>query len=399
MSAVSTKRVGTAELVGRARDLKGLIAANAAENEECRRIADTSIEALEEAGLLRLMTPARLGGSEVGLRTKMEVESMIAEADGSTAWVTNLINACNWLASLLPDDAQQEIFGADPNAKVAGVLAPTSETKAEAGGIRVTGRWSWASGSLHATWALGGVPILDEAGNVVDRALVFMPMSELDVEETWFVAGMQGTGSNTILAEDVFVPYHRVLSISEALKGKYPTEHKDEAIYRSAFLPLLALTLVGPLLGLGRAACDLVIEKAPRRAVTYTKFERQSDSAAFQIALSEASMRVDSAYLHAFRAADDIDSYAAEGANMEYLTRARVRADAGYVSTMIVSAIQILLDAHGASSFAQASPMQRIWRDANTGGRHAIVNPLIAGEIYGKALVGVPPEEQITELI
>jgi hypothetical protein len=43
--------------------------------------------------------------------------------------------------------------------------------------------------------------------------------------------------------------------------------------------------------------------------------------------------------------------------------------------------------------------MQRIWRDANTAGRHAVVNTLVSEEVYGKALLGIGPEGQITDLV
>ena len=78
---------------------------------------------------------------------------------------------------------------------------------------------------------------------------------------------------------------------------------------------------------------------------------------------------------------------------MDYLTRARVRADTGWTSKRVREAIALILDAHGASGFADSSPMQRIWRDANTAGRHAIVNELVNEELYGKALLGFGIDE------
>ncbi len=164
-------------------------------------------------------------------------------------------------------------------------------------------------------------------------------------------------------------------------------------------MPVLALILVGPLLGLGRAALKLAIEKAPKRAVSYTRLATQAESTAFQLKIAEAAMTLDDAILHAHRGADDIDTWAARGEKMDYLTRARVRADTGWTSSKVREAITLILDAHGASGFADSSPMQRIWRDANTGGRHAIVNPMVNQELYGKALLGIGPEGQVTDLI
>jgi alkylation response protein AidB-like acyl-CoA dehydrogenase len=391
--------VDAEELIRRATELQPLLAKNAARTEADRRVPEENIEAIREAGLFRLMVPKRLGGHETTIKTKMEVSAALAEACGSTAWVTGLTNVCGWLVGTLPDQAQQDVFGADPDARVAGVLAPSPDIEKVDGGYVVSGRWAWSSGSLHATWALGGVVQLGPDGAPIDVGSVIMPMSELTIEDTWFVAGMKGTGSNTVVADRVFVPDHRYASVPAGIAGHYGTEHTDEALYHSALIPVLALILVGPLLGLGRAALKLAIEKAPKRAVSYTRLATQTESTAFQLKIAEAAMTLDDAILHAHRGADDIDGWAARRETMDYATRARVRADTGWTSTKVREAISLILDAHGASGFADSSPMQRIWRDANTAGRHAVVNPLVNQEVYGKALLGIGPERQVTDLV
>jgi alkylation response protein AidB-like acyl-CoA dehydrogenase len=387
------------ELIRRAVDLQPLLARNAARTEADRRVPDENIEAIREAGLFRLMVPKRLGGHETTIRTKLEVSAALAEACGSTAWVTALTNVCAWVVGTMSDHMQQDIFGADPDARVAGVLAPSPDVEKVDGGYIVSGRWPWSSGSLHASWGLGGVVQVGPDGVPIDIGTVLMPMSDLTIEDTWFVAGMKGTGSNTVVADRVFVPDHRYASVPAAINGVYATEHTDEALYRSALIPVLALILIGPLLGLGRAALKIAIEKAPKRAVSYTRLATQRESTGFQMKIAEAAMTLDDAILHAHRAADDIDGWAASGEYRDYLTRARVRADTGWTSKRVREAISLILDAHGASGFADASPMQRIWRDANTGGRHAIVNGLVNEELFGKALLGVGPEGQVTDLV
>ena len=387
----------TDELLERAAALRPVLERNAAKGEEDRRIADESIDALVEAGLFKITVPLRFGGHEVDIRTKLEVSAAVAEGDGATGWVLALINVCHWLVGLYRDQAQQDIFGADPDARVCGVLAPSVETRREDGGLVVSGRWPWASGSLHATWGLVGVLDRDAAGAITEHALALIPMTDLAVEDTWFVAGMKGTGSNTLVADEVLVPDHRLLSVPKAIENEYPTEHADEPLYRSSFIPVLALILVGPQLGLARAARDLVIAKAPSRAISYTSFERQTDSVAFQVEVARAAMMVDTAHLHAFRAAGEIDAAARRGEKLDYVTRARVRADTGYTAETVRGAIDRLVSAHGASSFADSSPMQRIWRDANTASRHAVVSPTVSLEVYGKALLGV--DNDVTDLV
>ncbi|MBN9622853.1 MAG: oxidoreductase [Actinobacteria bacterium] len=372
---------------------------NAERTEAERRVAEENIEALRAAGAFKATVPRRFGGHEMTAREQIEVSAAVAESCGSTAWVVALINVCNWLAGLLGDEAQEEIFGAGAEAMVAGVLNPSDEVHKVDGGYAVSGRWPWASGSWHANWAIVGIVVPDASGEPVDQAVAFVPAAELTIAETWFVAGMRGTGSNTLVAEEVFVPAHRLLSVPQAIENHYPTEHTDEPLYRASFVPLLALILVGPQLGLGRAALRFVLEKAPRRGITYTRYERQTESTAFQLQVAQAATTVDSAALHAYRAADDIDRAAAAGEPLAYLDRARVRADVAHGIEQIVAAIDLLISAHGASSFAEVSPLQRIWRDSNVAARHAVADPLVNREVYGKALLGVPYEENITPLI
>lgn len=228
----------TAELVARVKELHPLLARNAAAGEKDRRVVEESIQAMTDAGLFKLAVPKRYGGYETSMRTMLEVSAAVAEADGGTAWVLTLTNVCAWFTGLLPQQAQDEVFGADQDAKVSGVLAPTAESRKVDGGWRVSGKWFYNSGSWHATWAVMGIPITDEAGEVVNQGLALIPRADMELEETWFVAGMRSSGSNCLVAEDIFIPEHRVMLVPPAIGGEYPSEHLDtEALYRSAFVP------------------------------------------------------------------------------------------------------------------------------------------------------------------
>lgn len=386
------------DLIERAKALRPLLQKNATRTEDERRVPEENIQAIAEAGLFRITVPRRYGGDEVTIRTKLEVSAAIAEGCGSTAWVMTLINVCNWFTSLYPQQAQDEVFGANPNARVAGVFAPSARTRRVDGGLIVTGKWYYASGSLHADWGLVGVPVVNEAGVQIDQGLALIPREQLSVEDTWYVVGMKGTGSNAFVANEVFVPDHRILSLPRAIEGDYPTEHKpEEALYRTAFVPVAVLVLLGPQLGLGRAALQYVIEKAPQRSIAYTSFQKQTDSVTFQLQIAEASVKIDTAHLLAYRAAADLDEAAAQNVYPDYITRARVRAYTGSAIRHITEAIDILLTAHGAGSFAQSSPLQRMWRDSNTAARHAVILPPVSDEVYGKALLGV--ENTVTPLV
>jgi len=385
------------ELVARATALQPLLREHAAKIEADRRVPEEVISAIAEAGLFKVSVPKRYGGYEAGMRGMLDVSAALAEGDGSTSWIAALVNVCNYMTSLFPVRAQDDVFGANPDARVTGVLAPTSTSVKVDGGWRVTGRWYYNSGSWHSSWAVLGVPLTNETGEVVDQGLVLVPGSDLEIEDTWFVAGMRGTASNCLIAEDIFIPDYRTISIPAAIEGDFATEMKDEAMYRSAFVACLTLVLVGPQLGLGRAALNYVVERAGKKPISYSFYDTQSASVGVQLQIAEAAQKIDTARLHAERAAADIDRHAAAGTYPDMVVRTRVRADTGYAVRNTLEAISILLDVHGAASFAEISPLQRIWRDANVAGRHAVAAPGISMEVYGKALLGV--EETVTPLV
>ncbi|MGX7728313.1 acyl-CoA dehydrogenase family protein [Rhodococcus sp. 2H158] len=388
----------SAELPRRAADLAELLSSNAARADADRRIPQENIDALAAAGLFKLAVPRRLGGHEVDFATFLKVTSTLARSCGSTAWVATLINVGGWLVGLYPDQAQREVFEADPEARVCGVIAPNATSRAVDGGLVISGKWGFASGSLHAQWAILGVPIVDEHGVQIDQGIALIPMSELSLEDTWYVAGMRGTGSNTLIADEVFVPAHRILSVTRAIEGKYATEHKHEALYRSAFVPVLALVLAGPQLGLVQGALDFVkASLAKGRGISYTFYDKATDSGSTQLNMAQAASLVDTAELHCFRAAADIDAAARSAEYPDVLIRARVRMDVGVVATRAREAMDLLLSVQGAGSFAEGSPLQLKWRDLETGSRHAVVNPSISAEAYGRALLHV--DEQVTPLI
>ena len=384
-------------LVERARALIPILERNAAATEAGRRVVEENIEAIRAAGLFKIAVPRRFGGLETDTRTFLDVSRELAKGCGSTAWVTTLLNVCSWFVGLGGAEMQEDIWGGDHEARIAGVFAPSATSQAVEGGFRVTGKWPWASGCLHADWALVGIPIVDADGAQIGQGFATIPMSEVAIEDSWYVAGMKGTGSNTMIAEDAFIPHHRIVSVPDLIEGHSPTPYKDEALYRSPLVPVAALVLVGPQLGLCSRALQFVLEKAPKRGISYSFYDRQIDSPSFQLAMAEAAETVDTAHLFGYRAAEVIDRAALEGRQLSYLERARLRMDVGKAVRSARDAIDTLISAHGAGSFAEVSPLQRIWRDSETASRHAVISPSISAEVYGRALLGI--NEGVTPLV
>jgi 3-hydroxy-9,10-secoandrosta-1,3,5(10)-triene-9,17-dione monooxygenase len=387
----------TATLIARAAALRPLLERNAQQTDAQRRLPDEIVQALKENGLCALMVPKRFGGYQTSIRTYVDVTSELGCGCGSTAWVASLINVCAWLAALFPERAQADVWESNPDAWIAGSLAPNGVAIPVDGGWRVTGRWPWASGSLHAQWGACGIHMKNERGEMANFGLSLMPMNELGIEDTWFMVGMKGTGSNTIVASDVFVPEHRFLPYPQAFAGTYRTEFTDEVVYRVDLVPVTVLILAGSQIGVARAALEHVMAKSRSRGITHTNFPIQAESAGFQMQVAEAAMKIDTAILHAQRAADDLDRAAEEGRHLDLTARARIRIDTALVAKYCREAVELLVSAHGTSSLADSNRLQRLWRDVHTASHHAITEWQVNLEVYGKALLGVEPN--ITHLI
>ncbi|MGW6457443.1 acyl-CoA dehydrogenase family protein [Streptomyces sp. NPDC055078] len=387
MPVIESAPVSPEELVRRAVELQPLLSQNAARADAERRLPDENVKALKEAGLLSLGIPRRFGGQETTIRTQLEVSSTLAEACGSTGWVAQNINGACVMGGVYPDRAQREVWEADPSALLCGTMAPVKDVVRVKGGWRISGKWSYVSGIYHTQWAYVGFPLVDDNGKQTDLGVGLLPISDGTVEDTWYMTGMRGTGSNTLVLSDVFVPEHRVLRALRAIEGEHPTEHENEVLYRTSLGPVQTLVIAGAQLGLARAALKLVREAAPQRGISYTS-RRQAESPGFQIQLGDAALRIESAHLHAYRAAEEIDTAAANGERLSYERRAHIRAECGWICDLLRGAVDVLVSAHGSGSFAESNTLQRIWRDLGVASRHAAMTSQIGYEVHGKALLG-----------
>jgi alkylation response protein AidB-like acyl-CoA dehydrogenase len=383
-----------AELVRRATELKPLLADHARASEATMAIPEESLEAVREAGFLRLNTPRRYGGYEVSLRTSYEVMSVLAEADASVAWVVGVYSGGGAGAAARPERVQAEVFGGGPDVQICGSGMAASDVEKVGDGYVVSGRWPSASGSGHARWAT--VEILLPVGEDGQRAKasVMIPIGDLQLEKTWDATGMRGTESETLVAERVFVPDYRVAP-AEVLESedfeRHPPAHAGELRYRSARGPKMALGVTVVPVGVARGALDYALEQGRVRALSGTIYKPAGQSTSFQNELSDAAMLIDTARLHLFRAADAIDGYTERREEMDLITRARCRADAGWVMKSVTEAIERIMTAVGSGAFSEKNPLERRWRDLSTGARHGAANYIISREIYGRALFGVDP--------
>jgi len=376
-------------IVNRVAKLQGFIRENAEKGDEDRRVPEAVITALHEEKLFHISIPKHLGGLGGNFRTFIDTVSEVGRADGGTGWAVALLNVCTWFTTLFSEQAQADVFGETPDARVCGVFTTPVKTEKVEGGYRATGEWWYGSGSLHAQWGTLAITTGVLPDGSPDIALALIPMSDLTIRDTWFVAGMRASGSNTIVADNVFIPEHRVHSFGAMANEDYLREFDEEPNYHASFIPVAEIVLVAAQIGLARAALDITLEKGASKPVAYTIFTEARQSPVHQIKVAEAASQIDAAYFLITRACADVDRAALSRTKLDPLTRARIRMDTGQCAQLCREAINKLLSVNGAGSFASANPLQRIWRDSEVASRHSFVHPEMASHIYGRVLLGV----------
>ncbi|MDX6567308.1 MAG: indole-3-acetate monooxygenase, partial [Gaiellales bacterium] len=287
------------------------------------------------------------------------------------------------LAGYLPDDGAAEALG-DARAIAAGVWAPRGTARPVDGGVLVSGRWAFCSGITHSEYFFGGCVLVtgDEAEGAppVLRA-VGIPVSEMEILDTWHTSGLRGTGSHDAVADDVFIPTHRTISL---LDGPLV----DAPLYRFPLFGYFALSIAAAALGNARGAIDDLLDLAGRKVALgarRTLAEKPMTQAA--VGQAEAGLRAARAFY--YQAIDEAWQAAESGEPVSVELRTGLRLAATHAVRTSAEVTRSMYDLGGGSSIYETSPLQRRFRDANTATAHVQVNPAM-WETTGRVLLDLP---------
>jgi alkylation response protein AidB-like acyl-CoA dehydrogenase len=395
-STETTRQVSTrapsqeiiSDMVTHVHEIGPLLRKNAVIADQLRRMPDESIEALESIGALRIAAMKRYGGHEGGASMLLEVARTIGYYDPAAAWCTVISNGSVMLANRYSDELLDEVF-ADGPVRMASIFAsPQGTATPDAGGWRISGEWPFASNSSHSEWAIGILFIKDGTSDTPQIGFALMRRGEYEVKDTWYTIGMRGSGSNTMVTENLWVPQNRVITFRQLMGDE--NEKDPHTTFARRLTPHLTMstTIQSASLGAAAAALDYVTDKAQSRGITYTHYKRQIDSGAFVQNLGHVAMKIDSALLLLQRSAAAIDAAASRTIPMPLEDRARNRGGIGHAGHELVDAVNDLCWLHGTAAFAESSLLGRMWRDVNTGTRHASITAPMGYELHGNGLTG-----------
>jgi len=377
------------EILARTKQLLPAIRERVIEAEDMRRQPDEIVKAYVDAGLVRVLLPARWGGYELSFDTFVDSVLEIAKVDGSAGWCYSFFLAQAWLLALFPEQAQYDVWSDNPDALLATSVVPGRKVVRVDGGYLLSGNCSWSSGIDNCSWVMLGTQIMPTAEEQFpERRFMLVPRSNYEIVDTWFVVGQRGTGSNSLVLKDVFVPEHRTVNFFDLIMGKAPgTLVNPGPLYRLPLMVGLPIALATSVLGTTMGAYETWLDGLSSKVTTLGQ-DKVIELTHMQIRVAEIAAKIDAAELLLRRALDVIRP----GTPLNSRVVVRSQRDYAYIARLCVEAIEQLYLASGASANFESNSLQRYWRDVHAMAAHVSFNFDSAGEAFGRSTLGLPPK-------
>jgi alkylation response protein AidB-like acyl-CoA dehydrogenase len=393
---VVSKAAVRQSLSDRIRPHLGTIATRAAATEAARMVSVETIDLIREAGFVRALLPAALGGDERDLSDYCDGVRTLAKACPSTGWVTGVLNVHQAALCHFDASVQKEILATGVDTIVCSSGSPAMKAKLADGGILVSGRGRWSSGCDHAEWALVGVKVPDPSDSQYPqrryREYMFMAhRSEYVIDDTWYSTGMRGSGSKDLVFDKLFVPYRRIERM-DAIYFNYShgAGVVDSWIARVPFPLLFAVFL--PAIALG-CADGMIAEFTKRQRVrknAYTGAQGILNPAGY-MRLAESVHELESLTAYYRQLLDSMQRYGERGERLTEDKSLDMQSKFPFITTRATHVIDRLMEGAGSSAVADFNPMQRYWRDGHTARLHLGSDYDVSLQHHGRYLLGLMP--------
>jgi len=367
--------------------LGDLFRRNSAEARKIRKVPQENIDALQKAGFFLALQPRRWGGHEVDPQDFFRMHLAIAENCMSTAWASGIVAVHAFQLALMDERAQQDVWGEDIHTRISSSYAPLGKVTEVEGGFRLSGRWGWSSGSDHCTWIFLGA-ICPDGGF---RSFL-LPRSDYEIVDTWHSMGLQGTGSNDIVVNDVFVPDYRTHKAEDGFLGTNPGVTADSApLYRLPWAQLFVRVVSTPAIGAARDALDLYRQLVVGKASgDQTKL---AGDTATQERIAAAITGIDEMEAILFRNFDRMMAQVNAGEEVPVLERIKYRYQASLVIERCMAVVDSLFSSAGGGSVFLGSEIQQRFLDIHTGRAHVANNPTSFARNLGSVLLGTESKD------
>ena len=343
------------------------------EFESQRHISEDIIEEFKAIGVYRAMVPSIYGGDEKSPVEFLKMVEAISAADGSAGWVASFGMNPSYLAAL-PEETVQEVWRETADVVFAAGLFPPHPAEKVDNGFRIKGRWKFASGCMGAS--LCGVGILPDEEGALPRVAV-LRRDQVEIDPTWNMLGMAGTGSHDLVVDDVYVPEAWTF-----VRGGKP--NIDAPFFRYPSIAFAAQVLSVTTLGLAREALDVVRAMAGGRK-SVTGAPNLGEREYVQIALGKAEAQVRAARAFFYESIESAWATIQEGGKPSRDQVNLLRLSTTHLTHECADAIQSMYKISGMTGASNSHPLSRILRDSQLATQHAFMGEITwknAGAVF-----------------
>lgn len=371
----------SAELVARAAALVPDLREVAAETEANRRVPDSSVKSMIDAGLYNVCKTKAFGGYELGWDALCDIAMTLAAGCPSTAWVFAVCAEHGAWPGSWPRPVLEEIWGETPDALISsGMMNPDKFEETE-GGYRVTGTVTFSSGSDFADWFFCGM-----VGDGGMTGGLLIPKSDVEVLDTWHVMGLAGTGTHHLKLEDIFVPEVRLIT----RHGRNaPIVEDGGPISIARQHPFGPYSLASVVVGAAGGFIDQFVEQMKDRASRFGN--KVAEFQSLQLRIAESAAEYEAARRLILANMRETMGYLAQGISVPPEVERRNKRDMGYAPTLAVRAVDRLFYAGGANFLFKTNELERQFRDVHAGSHQLALNWDICGTQFGRGALGLSP--------
>lgn len=385
-----TKTLTHEEAVDIVRELAVKIKPRFKLTEELGHQPEETVQDFIHSGLISAMIPKRWGGHELGFDTLYKTAVEIAKADPSAGWCYTLLVVHSWMLAYYPEEAQREVWEKDINAKIASSFnwIPTNEVIPVDGGYRVSGQWGYSSGIDHSDYimAQANVDVDPETGLAKEVIMMLIPKEDFEIKNTWDTIAQRGTGSNTVILHNVFVPNHRTIDmVAWTQRGEGPGNSINTSLlYSHPLYAAMPVCLTSALLGASFGAYETWRDNIRNRVSS--RSTKVADFTHSQIRVAEVAAQLAAADALLAKTVERLGT----GEPIDTHEKLTLRRNYGYVAKLCNQAVKTIVDNSGAGIVYQGNPINRYWRDVQASSMHITFNFDWLGEMFGKSELGLP---------
>jgi 3-hydroxy-9,10-secoandrosta-1,3,5(10)-triene-9,17-dione monooxygenase len=295
---------------------------------------------------------------------------------------------------MYPKHVQDEYWASEQSLCASSYMPTGKATQVESGWL-VSGKWSFCSGIDFCGWiVVGAITVTPGVQPLIPELRFFLlKKSELTLVDDWHVMGLAGTGSKSVVVNDVVIPNDRVLRNADVMAGETPggVIHSNP-LYRTSVWPLFGFSILAPATGIARGAFDHLTAQV-RRKPGDTALEFDAKQHSTQQHLAEVGALIDGAELLYERGLQETAGLIQAGKDLPIELRVRNRRDQAYLVGMCRKAVDILMGMSGGRGIREEGLVQRAFRDLYAISAHPGGNWDVASASYGSVLLGGPPTE------